>query len=98
MRNDSPRGFSNRVALPQSVQALGLENPRGEAFRIAYISDAHLYEKKLNDRFVKALLRAVDDVNRMDPQPDFVLFGGDLAQLGAAAGLDLGAQMLKKVK
>ena len=29
-------------------------------------------------------MRAVDDVNAMDPQPDFVLYGGDLAQLGAA--------------
>jgi hypothetical protein len=50
-----------------------------EGFRFAYISDSHLYERKLNDRFVNALLRAVDDVNALSPQPDFVLFGGDLA-------------------
>ena len=54
-------------------------------FTFAYISGTHLYEKKLNDRFVRAILRAVDDVNRLDPQPDFVLFGGDLAQLGQKA-------------
>ena len=36
-----------------------------------------------NDRFVRGLLRAVDDVNHLDPQPDFVFYGGDLAQLGA---------------
>jgi len=69
-----------------------------EPFRIAYISDAHLYERAVNERFVRSLLRAVDDVNHLDPQPDFVLFGGDLAQLGQAGELDLGAQILKNVK
>jgi len=69
-----------------------------EAFRFAYISDSHLYKKTLNDRFVNALFRAVDDVNAMDPQPDFVLFGGDLAQLGQPEELDLGAQILKSLK
>lgn len=67
-------------------------------FRIAYISDSHLYERKLNERFVRSLLRAVDDVNSLDPQPDFVIFGGDLAQLGQAGELELGAQILKNVK
>ena len=64
----------------------------------AYISDTHLYDKKLNERFVRAALKAVDDVNALDPQPDFVLFGGDLAQLGKPEELELGAQILKNVK
>jgi 3',5'-cyclic AMP phosphodiesterase CpdA len=73
--------------------------PGGEpAFRLAYISDSHLYERDVNDRFVNALMRAVDDVNAMDPQPDFVLYGGDLAQLGKAKELELGAQILKNLK
>jgi 3',5'-cyclic AMP phosphodiesterase CpdA len=72
--------------------------PGGEPFRFAYISDSHLYERKVNDRFVRSLLRAVDDVNRLDPAPDFVLFGGDLAQLGRPGELELGAQILKSVK
>jgi len=33
-----------------------------------------------------------------DPQPDFVLYGGDLAQLGRKEELDLGAQILKALK
>ncbi|MHC4534639.1 MAG: metallophosphoesterase family protein, partial [Planctomycetota bacterium] len=69
-----------------------------ESFRFAYISDSHLYEKKINDRFVRALLRAVEDVNNLDPQPDFVFYGGDLAQLGQPKELELGAQILKNVK
>ncbi len=67
-------------------------------FRFAYISDSHLYEKKINDRFVRALLRAVADVNSLDPQPDFVFYGGDLAQLGQPKELELGAEILKEVK
>jgi len=70
----------------------------GNAFRIAYISDSHLYEKDVNDRFVRALMRAVDDVNALDPQPDFVFYGGDLAQLGQPKELELGAGILKNLK
>lgn len=82
--------------LPVSV-AHAAENGSG-GFRFAYISDSHLYEREVNDRFVRQLLRAVDDVNTMDPQPDFVLYGGDLAQLGKPGELDLGAEILKELK
>ncbi len=67
-------------------------------FRFAYISDTHLYERKLNERFVRAALKAVEDVNALDPQPDFVLFGGDLAQLGQAEELKLGKEILSQLK
>lgn len=70
----------------------------GETFRIAYVSDSHLYERKVNDRFVRSLLRAVDDVNALDPQPDFILYGGDLAQLGSPYELELGRQILSNLK
>lgn len=70
----------------------------GDSFRMAYISDSHLYEKDVNDRFVRALMRAVDDVNALDPQPDFVFYGGDLAQLGQPKELELGAEILKNLK
>jgi 3',5'-cyclic AMP phosphodiesterase CpdA len=73
------------------------DKPAG-GFTFAYISDSHLYKRELNDRFVRSLLRAVDDVNALDPQPDFVLYGGDLAQLGQREELDLGAQILKSLK
>ena len=69
-----------------------------EPFRFAYISDSHLYERTVNDRFVGALLRAVDDVNNLDPPPDFILYGGDLAQLGQPKELELGAEILKNLK
>jgi 3',5'-cyclic AMP phosphodiesterase CpdA len=84
---------------PHSFMPINVANAAGEgAFRIAYISDSHLYAKTVNDKFVKSIPRAVDDVNAMDPQPDFVLYGGDLAQLGQKEELDLGAQILGELK
>ncbi len=87
---------------PNSFQPVSVAYAAGdagrEAFRFAYISDSHLYRKDRNDRFARALMRAVDDVNQMDPQPDFVFYGGDLAQLGQPEELELGAQILKGLK
>jgi Icc protein len=91
--------MASGLVTPHSFMPIRLAHgaPR-EGFRIAYISDSHLYKKEINDRFVRALLRAVDDVNKMDPQPDFVLYGGDLAQLGQPEELALGAEILKELK
>jgi 3',5'-cyclic AMP phosphodiesterase CpdA len=86
---------------PHSFQLVNVAHAApagGGGFSFAYISDTHLYEKKLNERFVRAALKAVEDVNSLDPAPDFVLFGGDLAQLGKPGELELGAQILKEVK
>ncbi|MEW6300170.1 MAG: metallophosphoesterase [Thermodesulfobacteriota bacterium] len=85
---------------PHSFQPVRVAHAAGkvEPFRFAYISDSHLYERQMNDRFVQALFRAVDDINRMDPPPDFVLYGGDLAQLGQPKELELGAEILQNLK
>jgi len=93
-------GIHPQSFLPVSMawaQDLATGAPGG-GFRFAYISDSHLYAKEINDRFVRSLLRAVDDINALDPQPDFVLYGGDLAQLGQSTELALGAEILKSVK
>ena len=91
------------VELCQSFQSVSVARGAassniGARFRFAYISDSHLYDKKTNDRFARALLRAVEDINNLDPQPDFVFYGGDLAQLGRPGELELGAQILENVK
>ena len=72
-----------------------------KGFTFAYISDSHLIVKKgyeKEHRFTRALKKAVDDANALDPQPDFVLFGGDLAQLGLSEELDLGKGILSALK
>jgi 3',5'-cyclic AMP phosphodiesterase CpdA len=86
--------------LPHSFQPVDVvrADASEKSFTFAYISDSHLYEKTLNERFVRAILKAVDDVNAMSPQPDFILYGGDLAQLGQPKELEEGAQILKALK
>lgn len=91
------------VVTPHSFQPVDVVHAATDgkaetAFRFAYISDTHLYSRGMDHRFAKAALKAVEDVNALDPQPDFVLFGGDLAQLGQADELTLGQQILKEVK
>ncbi len=88
------------VVLPHSFQLVNVAHaavPSG-GFRFAYISDSHLYARGMTHRFARAVLKAVEDVNALDPQPDFVFYGGDLAQLGRADELDFGHQLLKGLK
>jgi 3',5'-cyclic-AMP phosphodiesterase len=84
------------AAVSKDFSATGMQGT--PPFTFAYISDAHLYERTLNQRFVRGIVKAVDDVNALDPQPDFVLYGGDLAQLGSPAQLELGQQILGNLK
>ncbi len=69
-----------------------------ETFKFAWISDNHLYPKDVNTRFVEKAVRAVKEVQAMSPPADFLMHGGDLAQLGDPVELDLGADILKEVK
>jgi 3',5'-cyclic AMP phosphodiesterase CpdA len=57
-----------------------------------------MYVRTLNQRFVKGAVKAVEDVNALDPQPDFVLFGGDLAQTGRPDELEQGKGVLSMLK
>src|SRR5205807_7944390 len=52
-----------------------------EAFKFAWISDNHLYPKDVNTRFVEKAVRAVEEVQAMTPPADFLVHGGDIAQL-----------------
>ncbi|MGL6194976.1 MAG: hypothetical protein ACRC2T_09165, partial [Thermoguttaceae bacterium] len=69
-------GVTAGSAFQQIKFAAAAENGNGAGFKIAYISDSHLYEKKKNDRFANALYRAVAEVNNLPEQPDFVFYGG----------------------
>jgi 3',5'-cyclic-AMP phosphodiesterase len=69
-----------------------------QTFKFAWVSDTHLYPKTVNTRFVDKAVRAFKEVQAMSPAADFLIFGGDLAQLGDPVELDLGADILKEVK
>ncbi len=71
-----------------------------EKFTFAVISDAHLTHikgTKFVRNFDEGLERAVTEVSFMDPPPDFVVFGGDLAQLGKKEELEHGLEKLSKL-
>ena len=46
----------------------------------------------------RELIRAVAETNLLEPKPDFVFFGGDLAQLGTKAELDHGAEIMSALR
>jgi hypothetical protein len=69
-----------------------------QSFKFAWVSDTHLYPKNVNTRFVDKATRAFKEVQAMSPAADFLIFGGDLAQLGDPVELDLGSDILKEVK
>ncbi len=77
-------------ALPLSNIELAFAD-KSKNFTFAYISDSHIQHIKGN-QFVRnwddGLKRAVAECNLMNPRPDFVIYGGDLAQLGNKPELD----------
>ncbi|MCL5979402.1 MAG: metallophosphoesterase [Gammaproteobacteria bacterium] len=79
--------------------AFGKDNPQN--FTFGYISDSHLTHIK-GTQFVRnwdhGLGRAVAEVNMMDPKPDFVVYGGDIAQLGKKEEIDHGLEMLSAIR
>lgn len=87
-------------ALPVSLVELAFADT-AQNFTFAYISDAHIQQIK-GSRFVRnwdrGLIRAVAEANLLTPKPDFVMFGGDLAQLGKRAELDHGAEIMSALQ
>jgi Icc protein len=85
--------------LPLSMVKLAFADS-SQDFTFAYISDSHIQHIK-GTKFVnnwdRGLIRAVAETNLLRPKPDFVVFGGDLAQLGTKAELDHGAELLSKL-
>ena len=87
--------FVGKASCP-SASVLG-NRPAGssaEALRFAWISDTHLGVKPAHCRFAQRAMRAVREIESLDPPPDFLVFGGDLVLNGDPADLAFGAQML----
>ncbi len=86
-------------SLPLSVVELAFADP-AQSFTFAYISDAHIQHiegAKFVNNWDRGLIRAVAEANLLTPKPDFVMFGGDLAQLGMKAEIDHGAEILSRL-
>ncbi|HNR23206.1 MAG TPA: metallophosphoesterase [Steroidobacteraceae bacterium] len=94
-------GTAGAVAtLPLSLVEVAFAKPE-QNFTFAYISDSHIQQiegTKFVRNWDRGLIRAVAEANLLQPRPDFVMYGGDLAQLGNKPELDHGADMLGKLR
>ncbi len=102
-RRDFLKGAAAAAAagvVPMSFVKLAFADP-AQDFTFAYISDAHIQHISGN-KFVRnwdrGLIRAVAETNLLTPKPDFVMFGGDLGQLGMKEELDHGAEIMSKLR
>ena len=91
--------LSAAAALPLNLVEVAWGKEQGEDFTFAYISDAHITHIKGTEfvrNFDKGLKRAVTEVSFLSPKPDFIVFGGDLAQLGKREEIDHGLEMMQQ--
>ena len=96
-------GLSTMVATAAGVN-LGLVDlvhaqpgKKVTPFRFAVISDSHLYSFK-DHKFDTQLMDAIEQVNNLPVKPDFVLYGGDIAQDGTMDQLEKGKKILSNIK
>jgi len=87
--------------LPVSLVEVAFGKEKGQNFTFAYISDSHIQHVK-GTEFVRnwdrGLIRAVAECNMMDPKPDFVIYGGDLAQLATKTEIDHGLELMSALR
>ncbi|WP_408098377.1 metallophosphoesterase family protein [Peredibacter sp. HCB2-198] len=88
------------ATLPVNLVKLAFGGTQ-EDFTFAFISDAHIQHisgTKFVRNWDQGLKMAVAEANLMHPKPDFVIFGGDLAQLALKEELDHGAEIMSALK
>jgi 3',5'-cyclic AMP phosphodiesterase CpdA len=102
-RRDFLKGAGAMAAastLPLSLVELAFADP-AQNVHFAYISDSHIQHiqgAKFVRNWDRGLIRAVAETNLLTPKPDFVVFGGDLAQLGTREELDHGMEILSRLR
>lgn len=72
----------------------------GQSFTFAFISDSHITHIKGNTfvrNWDRGLITAVAEANLLSPKPDFVVYGGDIAQLAKKEEIDHGLEILSKL-
>ena len=72
---------------------------RAEDFAFVQISDSHIgFDKAANPDVNGTFQAAVDKINALDRQPDFILHTGDLSHLAKASEFDTLDQLLEGVR
>ena len=84
---------SSRVLSAQPTTA------RSEDFAFVQISDSHIgFDKAANPNVTATFQAAVDKINALDRQPDFILHTGDLTHLAKATEFDALDQLLRGMR
>jgi 3',5'-cyclic AMP phosphodiesterase CpdA len=84
-------------SLPLSLVEVAFGKSAPENFTFAYISDSHITNIKGNEfvrNWDRGLIRAVAEANLLTPRPDFIFYGGDIAQLGKTEEIDHGLDLI----
>jgi len=84
-------------SLPLSLIEVAWGSTDAEKFTFAYLSDSHITQIKGNEfvrNWDRGLIRAVAESNLLEPRPDFIFYGGDIAQLGKPEEIDHGLEIL----
>jgi len=93
-------GMVWRIAagVPFSAPLTADANAAGD-FCFVQISDSHIgFNKAANPDVTATLQAAIDKINRLDPQPDFLLHTGDLTHLARAGEFDTLDQALRSLR
>jgi len=90
--------WSFAAGVPTS-RLLGAPKPRLEDFAFVQISDSHIgFDKAANPDVDGTFRVAVDKINALEKQPDFILHTGDLSHLAKAAEFDTLDQLLRGLR
>jgi Icc protein len=84
-------------SLPLSLVEIAFGKTAPENFTFAFLSDSHITHikgKEFVSNWDRGLIRAVAETNLLDPRPDFIFYGGDIAQLGTPEEIDHGLEIL----
>lgn len=87
--------------LPMSLVEVAFGKTEADSFTFAFISDSHITHikgKEFVRNWDRGLIRAVAETNLLDPKPDFIVYGGDIAQLGLPEEIDHGLGILSGLR
>ena len=91
------RAIGINLGLVEILSAESTSKQKVAPFSFAIITDSHLFSAP-NHRFDRQLEAAVDQVNSLPQQPDFLVYTGDIAQNGKEDQLVKGRKILSKLK
>jgi Icc protein len=90
--------WSLAAGVPSS-RLLATETRPSGSFSFVQISDSHIgFNKAANPDVTGTLQAAIDKINRLESQPDFIIHTGDLTHLARAGEFDTLSQMLTALR